>query len=109
MSMTIEYVMSLVDAYIGLCGVGTENDFDHAEHKLRAALTALVAQARDEEAEACAEVCDLERVDALKVGMSDGANPDKRAVYAVAAAYAATCRDSIRARIAGRKVGGART
>ncbi len=70
---------------------------------LEAAVQALVAQARDEEAEVCADLCEIERAHALEVGISDPLNYEKRGVYAVAAAYAATCRDNIRARIAGRK------
>jgi hypothetical protein len=94
--MTIDDVMSLINQrlYGPLAPSPTQDE-------LRAALLALL----DAEAEACAELCDKERAAALEVGMSDGAAPTKRAVYATAAAWAATCRDSIRARIAARKGG----
>jgi hypothetical protein len=89
--MTIEHIMLLASV--------AQTARDWAE--VRAAIVALL----DAEAEACAELCDKERAAALEVGMSDGAAPTKRAVYATAAAWAATCRDSIRARIAARKGG----
>lgn len=69
--MTIEEVMGMLDvAYLPV-----------TRDELRAALTALVAQARDEEAEACIELCQC------YVRMVDGAEAI----------------EAIRARIAGRK------
>ena len=99
MSVTIEEVMTLARLYAMAHAASDSGQIvgetqalaalqacTNASMSLRAAITALVAQARDEEAEACAEVCEQ--------------HPD---CCAGMDADFLRCAEAIRARIAGRK------
>ena len=60
--MTIEQIMEIANAYAATAGDVVRGwvpvqHLTAAEEKLRHAVGALVAQARDEEAEACIELC----------------------------------------------------
>lgn len=92
MSVTIEQAMQKIVALAGnAVAHAREGSTQWAEQTiedLEATLSALVSQARDEEAEACAEV--VEAIPKMAAFMSDMPVQDK-------------CAQAIRARIAGRK------
>ena len=95
--MTIEQIMLLAST------CQTPRDWS----EFRNHIEALVAQARDEEAEACAGVCDMNANVALDERTRLDPNVDRRVIYAAMAVSASNCCSDIRARIASRKAASA--